>query len=140
MLSNKSSRSTSDEINLRLLNPFSGAKIELPSMNIKDDRRSLVQNFIISFDLCSSKSFCVVALLGNAKLAFCMHGDNTWTEFRSDNKDEDDDLPCRNILCCNGLLYALSYRCASHKCTLKALDFHSHIPEKVMKIEFIRTL
>lgn len=122
-----------DHVNLRLLNPFTGAKIQLPAMN--NGRRSRIESFIVSFDLHDSKSSCVVLKL-KEKLACCMHPDNTWTQLNHafDNLTDE----CK-LVCCNGLLYALFYSRISSTCKLVAWSFRSGFPLRVLDIDISST-
>ncbi|KAH7522555.1 hypothetical protein FEM48_Zijuj07G0151100 [Ziziphus jujuba var. spinosa] len=94
------------ETNPHLLNPFSGAKVQLPLINTSIpyqelqmfgtspyfvrilgkfciSKAILMSSYLCLSDVSRGKSFCVVVIYGpsSQRLAFCMSGDSTWTRF-----------------------------------------------------------
>ncbi|KAH7522542.1 hypothetical protein FEM48_Zijuj07G0149500 [Ziziphus jujuba var. spinosa] len=137
-----------------LLNPFSGAKVQLPFINTLLPYQELhlygsspyfvkllvkfcfSKAILMSSDLCLSdasrgKSFCIVVIYGlsSQRLAFCMPGDSTWTRFGGDDHEYLD------IICHNGMLYSLS-----SKGLIEIWDFHGPSPKKVFVFELSTTV
>ncbi|XP_048334088.1 putative F-box protein At4g22660 isoform X2 [Ziziphus jujuba] len=104
-----------------LLNPFSGAKVQLPFIN----------TLLPYQELHLGKSFCIVVIYGlsSQRLAFCMPGDSTWTRFGGDDHEYLD------IICHNGMLYSLS-----SKGLIEIWDFHGPSPKKVFVFELSTTV
>ncbi|XP_015883565.3 putative F-box protein At5g55150 [Ziziphus jujuba] len=142
---------------LHILNPlsFERIQIQLPSNMSKDIR--FIFKAIISCDLCrrstssSSKSFCIVVCgTFQDKLGFLMHEDTTTTATTTTATTKtsittttstthlvgDGHQIYIDIICHNGMLYALSY-----VGLVEVWDFLSHpFPRKVLDIEFSPTV
>lgn len=133
--------------NLHVLNPFSPkSKIQLPLINtlikssyLKELRKHYISKAILLSDPFRNKTFSAVMMYGplsRRRLAFCRHGDKAWNRL-GNSKNRTYYNYYKDIICCKGLLYALS--CSGQ---VEVWDFgaNSNFPEKILDVEFSRTV
>lgn len=122
-----------EKANPHLINPFSNAWIPLPSFPtelkppvceayfLESLRKHFIAKSVLLFD--DNRNFTVVVIYGTpSKLAFCMHGDNTWTDLGGTGTRAD----YSDIICYNNLLHALTDRGS-----VEVWDFRSRPPIKI---------
>ncbi|KAH7521886.1 hypothetical protein FEM48_Zijuj07G0079500 [Ziziphus jujuba var. spinosa] len=130
--------------NLHVLNPFSlKFKMQLPLINtlikspyLKEFRKHYIFKAILLSDPFRNKTFSVVMMYGplsRRRLAFCRYGDKAWSRLGSQNRTYYNFY--KDIICCNGFLYALS--CSGQ---VEIWDFKTNFPEKILDVEFSRTV
>ncbi|XP_060668088.1 putative F-box protein At4g17565 [Ziziphus jujuba] len=131
-----------ENCNACLLNPFSGAQIELPSTeDLGGSEYVPVTKAILLSDPSSSctKSFTIIIIYCDGILAFYSHiGDhdndnknnninNTWTDFCNDPR-----LYC-DMIYHDSMLYALEHYERGHGC-VEVWDLHRDFPKKITRI------
>lgn len=121
-----------DEANPLVFNPFSRVQIELPlfpnefnPIMIQFLRKKLITKAVLLADPSRCKNFVVVVIYGFlSRLAFCKHGDTTWT-----NLSDAADQVYRDIICHNNQLYALD-----DNLSVKVWDFQGPSLNEIMTI------
>jgi hypothetical protein len=122
-----------EKANPHLFNPFSNARIRLPSFPaqlkpavpeayfIQCWRKNFIAKAVLLFDD-DNKSAVVVVIYGTAtsKLAFCIDVNNTWADLGGGEDYSD-------IICYNNQLYALT-----DSGSVEVWDFRSNPPKKIM--------
>lgn len=127
-----------EKANPHLFNPFSNARIHLPSFptelkpNVSEAyfvqylRKHFIAKAVLLFD--NTNNFTVVVIHGTpSKLAFCKPGDNTWTDLGGTAGRRGDYSDYSDIICYDNQLYALT-----DSGSVQVWDFCTHPPQKTL--------